>query len=199
MDGVPSIEVDMGVPSFAKNIRGGASNAGSTFCYIGELSRERDTHRMITSFLRHATSDDRFLLVGPCETKIAAKFAPRSNLVFTGRVSQERALEYVASSDIAVCFVPNRRPYQVQTPTKLLEYAALGKPIIANACPSILRTANRYGIRVLAAEDDLFAAIAAGAVVQDNHDFDAARVTWPAVLEQANIRTAINTALAEAS
>ncbi|AZQ53852.1 glycosyltransferase [Burkholderia cenocepacia] len=161
-DGVRALLLPMGVPDWIFDpVDAGtgadvatAGNAGAAptpsgrFCYIGEMSRERGFHKVLAAY-RDARRDetDTLVLVGDPEPEISAAFADTPGLCFVGRVPQPDALRIVRDSEYAVCFFPYHRPHCFQTPTKLLEYASLGKKIVCNDAPSNLRTANELGIR----------------------------------------------------
>lgn len=154
-DGVRSLLLPMGVPDwiFEPADAGAAvdavdQTASGRFCYIGEMSRERGFHKVLAAY-RDARRDeaDTLVLVGNPEPEIHAMFADTPGIRFVGRVPQPRALRIVRDSEYAVCFFPYHRPHCFQTPTKLLEYASLGKKIVCNDAPSNVRTARELGIQ----------------------------------------------------
>ncbi|WP_322026914.1 glycosyltransferase [Burkholderia sp. BCC1977] len=161
-DGVRSLLLPMGVPDWifdpadvdadADRAAGGSAGAEQTpsgrFCYIGEMSRERGFHKVLAAY-RDARRDasDTLVLVGNPEPEIRAAFADTPGIRFVGRVPQPDALRIVRDSEYAVCFFPYHRPHCFQTPTKLLEYASLGKKIVCNDAPSNVRTAQELGIQ----------------------------------------------------
>jgi glycosyltransferase involved in cell wall biosynthesis len=84
-----------------------------------------------------------FLLVGGgrrwMEVKRATERRSLRNVYFTGPVSHERAMDYVAAMD--VCLVPLRDNgvSHGACPLKLFEYAALKKPIVSTRTKEVLR------------------------------------------------------------
>ncbi|MFJ1211927.1 glycosyltransferase [Burkholderia pyrrocinia] len=165
-DDVRALLLPMGVPDWIFDpagtdadaevaARGGADvDAGAVqtpsgrFCYIGEMSRERGFHKVLAAY-RDARRDetDTLVLVGHPEPEIRAAFGDTPGIRFVGRVPQPDALRIVRNSEYAVCFFPYHRPHCFQTPTKLLEYASLGKKIVCNDAPSNVRTADELGIQ----------------------------------------------------
>ncbi|CAM2171439.1 Glycosyltransferase [Burkholderia latens] len=152
-DGVRSLLLPMGVPDWIFDpARADAHDARQTaagrFCYIGEMSRERGFDKVLAAY-RDARRDeaDTLVLVGNPEPEIRAAFADTPGIRFVGRVPQPDALRIVRDSEYAVCFFPYHRPHCFQTPTKLLEYASLGKKIVCNDAPSNVRTAHELGIQ----------------------------------------------------
>ncbi|MBJ9967210.1 glycosyltransferase [Burkholderia seminalis] len=158
-DGVRTLLLPMGVPDWifapadAGSDRAAPGGAGAPmpsgrFCYIGEMSRERGFQKVLAAY-RDARRDasDTLVLVGQPEPEIHAAFVDTPGIRFVGRVPQPDALRIVRGSEYAVCFFPYHRPHCFQTPTKLLEYASLGKKIICNDAPSNVRTAHELGIQ----------------------------------------------------
>lgn len=149
-DGVPSLLLPMGVPDwiFSVSDDGNPSAPSGKFCYIGEMSRERGFDKVLAAF-RDARRDasDTLVLVGNPEQRIFDEFRDVPGIVFTGRVPQQDALKIVCRSEYAICYFPYHRPHCFQTPTKLLEYAALGKAIICNDAPSNVLAARELAIR----------------------------------------------------
>ncbi|HKT65152.1 MAG TPA: glycosyltransferase [Burkholderia sp.] len=156
-DGVRALLLPMGVPDWIFEPAGvevagrdrdvAAQTPSGRFCYIGEMSRERGFHKVLAAY-RDARRDasDTLVLVGNPEPEIRAAFADTPGVRFVGRVPQPDALRIVRDSEYAVCFFPYHRPHCFQTPTKLLEYASLGKKIVCNDAPSNVRTAHELGI-----------------------------------------------------
>jgi len=156
-DGVRALLLPMGVPDWifepaAAEVAGrdhhdAVQTPSGRFCYIGEMSRERGFHKVLAAY-RDAPRDasDTLVLVGNPEPEIRVAFADTPGIRFVGRVPQPDALRIVRDSEYAVCFFPYHRPHCFQTPTKLLEYASLGKKIVCNDAPSNVRTAHELGI-----------------------------------------------------
>lgn len=183
-DGVPSLLLDMGVPERLWDYRASLPIAFD-FVYVGDISRERGSQRMIERFLARYGNRRTLLLIGPWEPEIHARFGDCPNLHFTGRIPQEQVFAQVQRAAIALCFIPNRYPYHLQTPTKLLEYAALGKPILANELASTRETARRLDIRVRWMPDYDFPTEGELATLADNRHLDPRKLSWERVLGTA--------------
>ncbi|MFL9998175.1 glycosyltransferase [Paraburkholderia sediminicola] len=149
-DGVPTLILPMGVPDWLFEpivSEPLAVQKKHTFSYVGEISRERGFHRLLSAFREHVGgNEDTFVLVGDAEPQIHREFKQTKGVVFVGKLPQPEALQVVKLSEYAVCYFPYHRPHRFQTPTKLLEYAALGKRIVCNDAPSNLETLRRYNI-----------------------------------------------------
>jgi glycosyltransferase involved in cell wall biosynthesis len=113
--------------------------------YLGTLSKVRRLDFVIRAFaqVKQRIADARLYLVGggddPTDEQLlhaeAARLHLESSIVFVGRLPQAQALEYVR--DAAVCLSPfYPTPILNSTsPTKLVEYMAMGKAVVANDHP----------------------------------------------------------------
>lgn len=158
-DGGKSVILPMGVPDwiFRMNEETIANDVPSgTFCYIGEISRERGFDSFLDGFCRFRRSDETLILVGKAEKCIVERFKDAPGVIFTGRLPQRDALAVVRKSRFAVSTIPSGRPYNVQAPTKLLEYAALGKPIVCNDSRSNIDVIRKFGINCLITGSTIF-------------------------------------------
>jgi len=117
----------------------------TTVIYLGTMAKIRKIDFLIKIFKQVIDSQDNidFLMVGDSEDPndleylkaFANKLGISSFIIFTGNLNRENALDYVSNSDICLSpFFPT--PILNSTsPTKLIEYMAMGKPVIANDHP----------------------------------------------------------------
>lgn len=198
-DGIPSLLLPMGVPDWIFGIANEPAGAGPAgrFCYIGEMSRERGFHKVLAAYrAAPRTARDSLVLVGQPEPEIYEAFRHVEGLVFVGRVPQRDALKIVQRSDYAVCYFPYHRPHRFQTPTKLLEYAALGKKIICNDAPSNVDAINALGIRSHVTGAAIFDELLPLAQVraQRNDPARLKRLEWTAVTARSGVLAHIEAA-----
>jgi glycosyltransferase involved in cell wall biosynthesis len=121
----------------------------STFAYYHGLAVLQDAIQLL---LQQQESDSslpelRFLLVG--DGALAADmqqalqvYSKKGRVVFTGQVPHDRAPSYLDSTDILVSPhvpMPDGRPF-FGSPTKLFEYMAMGKAIIASNLDQLAKT-----------------------------------------------------------
>jgi glycosyltransferase involved in cell wall biosynthesis len=188
-DTIPSCRLDMGVPKWIFGIQP-VSEVKGTFCYIGEMSLERGFDKVIDSFLSNKKDKQTFVLVGNPEKKILEKYEGEKSLVFTGRVPQKTALEIVKSSEYAVCYFPYHRPHCFQTPTKLLEYAALGMNIICNDSPSNIRSLSELDIIATVTDEYIFSNLIKEKTIY-NSTFKVNGLVWEKVIYNSNVESYI--------
>lgn len=128
---------------------------GPRIVYLGTLARIRRLDFMLSVLARVRAelptasltfvgggddeSDEQFLI------EQALRLGVRDAVTITGRLPRERALQYVAAAD--VCVSPFR-PHPVlnsTSPTKLVEYMAMGKAVVANDHPEQRSLLERSG------------------------------------------------------
>ncbi|RZF30052.1 glycosyltransferase family 1 protein [Paraburkholderia sp. UYCP14C] len=190
-DGVDTIYLPMGVPDwiFATGAERNPMLPTGTYCYLGEITRERGFVRFIADFLATRRNSDTLVLVGPAEKEISDAYLQSPGILFTGRLAQRDALAVVRNCEIAISTIPYKRPYNVQTPTKLLEYAALGKRIICNDSPSNLNAAAEFGIQCKVTGPDVFSSICNfhGDMVPKNDPSTLLHLRWTNVIGASGI------------
>lgn len=143
--------VPMGIEPDAFGVERFSGSPGSDeaprIVYIGSLSRVRRPEFLLRVLVkvRAARPDARLILVGrgddPADDRFLQQEARRLDLaigtdvVFTGQLSRPDALRHVREAH--VCVSPMRRSPSLNTcsPTKLIEYMAMARPVVANDQP----------------------------------------------------------------
>lgn len=149
--------VPMGVPervlSWAKDHQ--VQVQPNTVVYVGTLSAVRRLHAIIEAFslVVKAKPDAILMMVGdgdnPSERKsledYALKLGIAQSVIFTGFIPIEDAWKIAASS--AVCLSPfyPTKILSSTSPTKLVEYLALGRPVVCNNHPEQSRIIQESG------------------------------------------------------
>ncbi len=178
--GVPQEVLWVGVPEVTQKFRAVPDRYAHDFCYIGTFSAERDSAAMIHSFLKAYGHTKTLLLIGKVEDGLDQQFEAFPNIIFKGKLPQEAVFSLLQRSEFAVCFFPYHRPHCYQIPLKLLEYAALGKKIIANDAPSNLRVSQelKINVTIMGNVGSMFPSEETLGEVKDNCDFDATELFW---------------------
>lgn len=192
-DGVPTILLPMGVPDFVSAYRSmPRSEANGDYVYIGAMSAERKSHMMIDSFLKRFGGSKSLLLYGNPEAYLVETYKEHANIRFAGTLPQRELFARLTEAGACVCYFPNHYPHLLQTPTKMLEYAALGLRIIANDQALSVATAQQYGIQChWGTSDDMFAGAPDTTDWPDNAALDPAAFLWPAVIGNSGIADVI--------
>ncbi|MFM0473459.1 glycosyltransferase [Paraburkholderia strydomiana] len=196
-DDVPSVILPMGVPKWIFEVPQQPPDAEdiADFCYIGDMSFERGFHLVIEAFLENFREvDASLLLVGKPEPRLYERYAGKRGLVFAGALPQREALGLVARSSIAVSYFPYHRPHCYQTPTKLLEYAALGKKILCNDSPSNVACCEDLHINSIITSSSIFTGMTAATIetATPNQRANFTQLAWDNVIEKSNINSYIS-------
>jgi glycosyltransferase involved in cell wall biosynthesis len=190
-DDVPEIFLPMGVPDFILRYRQSEPRTGqrrSDFCYIGSMLPERRIDRMIDSFLARYGSAKVLSLYGQPSPDLVSRYQKNANVEFAGTLPQSELFSTLGSYSAAVCYFPNHYPHILQTPTKLLEYAALGMRIIANEQPQSRIAAEQYGIVChWGPADDMFKNAPEQVDWADNASLDPEPMLWSSVIRASGV------------
>lgn len=183
----------MGVPGDFIASRGLVEPQQTDFIYIGSMLAERRCERMLDSFVQRFGSERLFHLYGPPNAELQARYAHHPNISFKGLVAQSDLPRILKGAAVGVCFFPDHYPHVLQTPTKLMEYGALGMRILANEHPQSRLTAQHYGIHCRwGSIDDLFAEVPDELDWANNADVDPSPMAWPAVIAQSGVDELMN-------
>lgn len=122
---------------------------GPLIAYLGTLDPSRQIVRMIDALaiVRATVPDARLLLIGGAAGQQdvaqlqahAAQLGLGEAVRITGWLPSEQAWKLLMGADAAVSYIPRSLVYDVSSPTKLLEYLALGMPVVANDSPDQVR------------------------------------------------------------
>jgi len=109
------------------------------FVYVGTMDRERDLTILIRSFalLKKRMATVTLLMVGDGTDRARLEECARGlgvdgAIIFTGRVRPEEIPTYIDAADVGVSVIPPLDVYKLSSPIKMLEYMAMGKPVVAN-------------------------------------------------------------------
>jgi len=106
--------------------------------YSGKMDKERNLDILIRAFADvRKNNDAKLLMVGDGNDKknlirLAEELGVASDILFVGWFVQSKVPSFIAAADIGVCLVPPLKFFMKSSPLKMLEYMALGKPVVAN-------------------------------------------------------------------
>ncbi|NBT11439.1 MAG: glycosyltransferase [Betaproteobacteria bacterium] len=119
---------DMGVPeSFLCAMPDGAPRFD--LVYLGEMSRLLTFESALAAIGRAGLN---LLLVGAVPEKLRGLVACMPWVTCVGEVTQAEVPKLLYQARAGLNLVPNRRPFNLQTSTKVKEYLALGLPVVSN-------------------------------------------------------------------
>lgn len=123
--------------------------------YLGRLERARriETLFQMMSLLQPRVPDVVLLIVGDTEDepqkerlhKLAGELGVADQVIWTGWVPIETAWGYVALSDVGLSPIPRGPLLDCSSPTKIIEYLALGLPVVCNDNPDQAFILERCG------------------------------------------------------
>jgi len=112
--------------------------------YVGSLEPQRQPLMMIDALAAVARDEPAatLVLVGDRDPETAEAMSARARdrgvedrIIYTGRLPLEEALAYVARADVCLALYPVTDLLVSGTPTKLVEYLAMGRPVVGNPHP----------------------------------------------------------------
>lgn len=127
-DGVPAHLRDMGIT--AAFFGGVPAAPDYDFVYCGSLYRGPE----VLQFLHHFASANqgKILVIGTVRAEDEQALARSGNITFTGRVNYADIPALIRRARYGLNIIPDVYPFNIQTSTKILEYAAAGLSIISN-------------------------------------------------------------------
>jgi glycosyltransferase involved in cell wall biosynthesis len=153
-DGVPFGYRDMGVSDMFFR----ASDPGEKeydFIYTGDLSSGRKLDILLRLFEKGDLRERSIVLLGHDDQKMADRYKQHTNILFRKAVPWEQVPFWLAKARFSVNFIPDEEPFNAQTPTKFLEYAAMKIPVISTNYYWISEFQERYGGNYFLLKEDL--------------------------------------------
>ena len=142
-DKVPRGFRDMGILEIENGSR--TKQEKYDFIYIGNMSGHRNISRLLECFASGNMKERSILLLGKDYESISGKFQHHKNIHFKGPVPYEQVPVYLATAKFGINFIPDVAPFNQQTSTKLLEYAAVLLPIITTKYSWVRAFEKNYG------------------------------------------------------
>jgi glycosyltransferase involved in cell wall biosynthesis len=148
--GVPTghmIPVPMGVGAQLLASRDGPRSAAvvsPSVLYLGSMVRPRHLELIVEAFravVEVVPTATLYLVGGENESDVdflraeARKHGIDGRVVFTGVLPREEALGYVRAADVCLSPIYPTPIFDVASPTKLVEYMAVARPVVANEHP----------------------------------------------------------------
>ncbi len=125
------------------------------FIYTGSINKERKILKLIKCFAEGTMRQKSLLILSKDYKWLKNKFKSCKNIFFEGPVSQNEVSDYILRSRFAINFIIDKEPFNQQTSTKFLEYAALKIPIISTEYEWIKKFQIQYGGEYFYLKNDL--------------------------------------------
>jgi hypothetical protein len=122
------------------------------FVYLGEL-QNRDITKLLYWFSEGSMRAYPLLVVSKDYSWLQSKYKSYG-ISFTGPVTHAQVREILLNASFGINFIPDKEPFNSQTSTKLLEYAACGNKIITTDYKWVREFQRQYGGNFLFLKDD---------------------------------------------
>lgn len=99
------------------------------FVYSGSTDKTRNIGHLLSHFVENMP-DKSFLVIGTPPPSLSKRILHHPAITFTGRIIYEEVPSWLQRARFGINFIPDIYPYNQQRPLKLLEYCAVGMPII---------------------------------------------------------------------
>jgi glycosyltransferase involved in cell wall biosynthesis len=115
------------------------------FIYSGNLSPQRKLGDLLKHFDQGILVSHSILMLGNDTGGLAQTYGHCKNIYFRAAVPWQEVPDWIARARYAVNYIPDEEPFNAQTPTKFLEYAAMKMPVISTNYFWISEFQERYG------------------------------------------------------
>jgi glycosyltransferase involved in cell wall biosynthesis len=131
-DGIPAVFRDMGVADHFFDL----TEAEKTYdvVYVGAMDKTRHLELAIDKLLK-VKPDLSLVLVGRPEPYLVERYKNYPDIRFIGSIEYGAVPALLKQARFGLNYVPAEYPYHIQSSTKLLEYLAVGLPVIGNINP----------------------------------------------------------------
>ncbi|MBO9201366.1 MULTISPECIES: glycosyltransferase family protein [Niastella] len=144
-DKIPFGYRDMGVPEHWLLADPFLHEREYDFVYTGDMSPVREPELLLNCFSMGALKDKTLLLISQDYEQLQTVYGEYENIVFMGPLPYNSMETYILKARFGINYVPDKEPFNQQTSVRLLEYAALGLPIITTRYAWVERFQQQYG------------------------------------------------------
>jgi glycosyltransferase involved in cell wall biosynthesis len=144
-DHIPFGYRDMGVPEQWLQTDPHLHEKEYDFVYTGDFSPERELEPLLNHFSTGPLNNKSLLLIGKNYEYLQENYAGYRNIVFMGPLPHNTMDTYILKARFGINYTIDKEPFNQQTSVKLLEYAALGLPVISTRYAWIEKFQQQYG------------------------------------------------------
>jgi glycosyltransferase involved in cell wall biosynthesis len=183
------VDLERSLPSRAEAHVTPALDGQQVIAYLGTFDRPRRLEFLLEVFQRLASRlpDVRLLMIGdgplPEDRERlevhAASLGIAERIVWTGWVSPEDAWRWLVRADVAVSLFPRGELLDSASPTKVVEYMALGIPVVANDQPDQAQVLRDSGAGLCAPMEHAEFAVALETILSNPELAHGMRVAGP--------------------
>ena len=115
------------------------------FIYTGDVSAQRKIPELLQLFTTASWRERTILVISQRYGELQQQFKRYPNISFTGPLPHQEVRDRLLTARYAVNFIPDMAPFNGQTSTKLLEYAAVKLPVVSTRYQWIKAFRETYG------------------------------------------------------
>jgi glycosyltransferase involved in cell wall biosynthesis len=127
-------------------------NSSPTIIYVGTMvkNRELDFLLRVIAKVKEKKQNVKLLMVGDGDDRLRLEELSNSlgiedNVIFAGQILRSQVPEFIASANVGVSPIPPVPIFKVGSATKIVEYMAMGKPVIGNDIADQKEVINNSG------------------------------------------------------
>mgnify|MGYP001033286435 CR=1 FL=1 len=189
-DDVPFVYRDMGVSDDFFNCQHTVKEYDCV--YVGSLSKQRGISRLLDHF-KYKAKKHSLLLVGKVEDDLYQEYVSCENLTFTGDLAYKDVAKHASAAVYGINYMPDQYPYNRQTSTKLLEYAAMGLKIVTTDYFWVRHFMKQHGASFMIVDEELNGLDLSKP--SDQGKLDAELFRWSNVIEDSGMEEKIRVLL----
>jgi glycosyltransferase involved in cell wall biosynthesis len=144
-DHIPFGYRDMGIPEEWLAADAALHEKEYDFVYTGDFSPVRNLQPLLNCFATGLLKDRSLLLIGVGYEYLQTIYGRYTNIVFMGPLPHHTMDAYILKARFGINYVTDIQPFNRQTSVKLLEYLALGLPVISTRYSWIEQFQQQYG------------------------------------------------------
>ena len=152
-DEIPFLFRDAGVAPFFFDAELNASKEFD-FVYAGSTHKSRRLNMLLEAFIRYAPENN-LLIIGEPSGDIRPEFLSNPNILYTGRVKYQDVPGLLRKAHFGLNYIPDIYPLNIQRPLKLLEYCAVGLPVVSTSYFWVNQFEKETGARFYKLNQDL--------------------------------------------
>jgi glycosyltransferase involved in cell wall biosynthesis len=164
------VNIDFFSPKIPSNRIRDRLNLGESkiLIYVGNMNKMRKLHFLLNCFLhiKNVFKNVKLVLIGEGDDRANLEDSVRkqklqNDVIFTGQIPYTEVPKFIATADIGLSPIPPDPVFLISSPTKVFEYLAMAKPVVASDIPEqkeiILK--SRAGLCVPFREKDFSEAV----------------------------------------
>jgi glycosyltransferase involved in cell wall biosynthesis len=155
LDDVPSGFRDMGIDPAWEESQNISQSPEFDFVYVGDLSKARELEKLFDAFTRPALQNRSLLIAGRDYAALQEKYSGFPNLIFQGPFDHQSMPSILQKARYGINYIADKEPFNQQTSTKFLEYAACRLPVITTRYNWLNNFQKEYGGNYFYLEPDL--------------------------------------------